>query len=559
MLNRATHKQMARRLAGPCSPVARRWLKRSLQLAFVAVAVFLPAAHCQTGGVYQVTNILSDGYVPAANTDPNFIDPWGVSGGKSLWIDTAVTGYSYVVPIVTPAPPASPIAFKAVVPPAPGITGPGQPTGTIQNTTTGFILSNGAKASFLFATLDGTISGWNSLTSAGGNNSLIMVNNNAKNAVYTDMALVTNASGSFALVTNFGAGASVEAYNTSFQLTPLAGSFTDPNTPAGYAPYGIHVIGSQVFVTYMLRTVPPTSAYQEVLGTNTGFVSVFDVNGNFVSRAITGGLLNAPWGVAIAPAGFGIYAGDLLVGNFGDGLITAYNPTTYAYLGTLADANGNAISYPGLWELFANANGNASALYFVAGLANETHGLFGSIANVTTATSAPTFNLSNINASATVKVGGATTVTLGLAPINSFTGTVAFSCSGLPLGATCNFAPSPLLTLVPNAPSIETVSIVTAKSVGMQRKQELGRWKGSGIALAVLLPFWSHALGRRRSKLFRLRIAAMLGFVFVSLGMMAGCSNTYTPAVTPTGSSTVTITATSGSVTRTTTVALTVQ
>ena len=528
-------------------------------LGVAALALSFGAAQGQTtGGVYQVTNILSDGYVPAANTDPNFVDPWGVSGGKTLWIDTAVTGYSYVVPIVTPAPPALPISFKAVVPPAPGITGPGQPTGTIQNTTTGFILSNGAKASFLFATLDGTISGWNSATSAGGNVSLIAVNNSAKNAVYTDMALITNSTGSYILVPNFGAGANVEVYNTSFQLSPLAGSFTDPNTPAGYAPYGIHVIGSQVYVTYMLRTVPPVSSYQEVLGTNTGFVSVFDLNGNFLTRAVTGGLLNAPWGVALAPAGFGIYAGDLLIGNFGDGLITAYNPTTYAYLGTLADSTGTAIAYPGLWEIFSNSNGNASALYFVAGLAKETHGLYGSIANVTTSTSTPTFNLSGSTTVATVKAGGSAQVTLSVAPSNSYAGTVSFTCSGLPVGATCSFL-NPQVTVTATAPATTTVTILTANKTSSLMHPALNHWNASGIVAAVLLPFGSIFLARRRKQSAGLRTLAMLGILLGSLGVLAGCSSTPSSVVTPTGTSNVVVTATAGSLTRTTTVVLTVQ
>ena len=142
--------------------------------------------------------------------------------------------------------------------------------------------------------------------------------------------------------------------------------------------------------------MPPAGSYEETLGTDTGFVSVFDVNGNFVARAVTGGDLNAPWGVAIAPAGFGIYGGDLLIGNFGDGLITAYDPTTYAYLGTVADGTGKAIAYPGLWEIFVpTATATIpNSIYFTAGLANETHGLFGVISNGATTTATPTFNLS---------------------------------------------------------------------------------------------------------------------------------------------------------------------
>lgn len=532
--------------------VNAQWMKFA---AVLGLAVTCAAAGGQTtGGVYQVTNILSDGYVPAANTDTSFVDPWGVSGGRNLWIDTAVTGFSYVVPINTPAPPALPVVFKAVVPPAPGTTGPGQPTGTIQNPTTGFILSNGAKASFLFATLDGTVSGWNSLTSAGGNNSLIAINNSARKAIYTGMALVTNANGSYLLLPNFGVGANVEIYNTTFQTATLTGTFTDPNVPAGYAPYAIHVIGTQVFVTYTQRS---TTTYQETLGSNIGFVSVFDVNGSFVSRAITGGVLNAPWGVTIAPAGFGIYAGDLLVGNFGDGLITAYNPTTYAYLGTVADSTGKAIAFPGLWEIFTNANGNSSALYFVAGLAHETHGLFASIANSTTATSTPTFNLSSATKIATVAVGSTTTVGLSIAPVNSFSGTVSLACSGLPAGATCQFG-SGFVSVSPTAPSLASVTITTQAKVGSLARP-MGRGVATGIVAALLMPFGALALGRRRRQLVGVRLALVLGLMFASIGALSGCSTALSIPATPTGTSNVTITATSLSVSQSTTVALTVQ
>ena len=532
--------------------VSARWIKYAAVLGLAATCA--AASGQTTGGVFQVTNILSDGFVPAANTDTAFVDPWGVSGGRTLWINTAATGFSYVVPIVTPAPPTPAVSFKAVVPPAPGTTGVGQPTGTIQNTTTGFILSNGAKASFLFATLDGTVSGWNGAQAAQGQLSLIAINNNAKKAQYTGMALVTNASGSYLLLPNFGAGGNVEIYNTNFQPATLAGTFTDPNVPAGYAPYAIHVIGTQVFVTYTLRS---TTNYQETLGTNTGFVSVFDVNGTFVARAITGGLLNAPWGVAIAPPGFGIYAGALLVGNFGDGLITAYNPTTYAYLGTVADSTGKAVAYPGLWEIFSNTNGNPAALYFVAGLANESHGLYGSIANSTTATSTPTFNLSSATKVATVAVGSTATVGLSVAPVNSFSGTVSLSCTGLPAGATCQFG-SGFVTVSPNAPSTASVTITTQAKVG-SLVRPIGRGAAAGVVVALMLPFGALALGRRRKQLAVIRMILMLALSVASIGVLSGCSTALSIPATPTGTSNVTITASSPSATQSTVVALTVQ
>ena len=529
-------------------------------LLLVAAIASCGVAPAQVAGVYQVTNILSDGSVPAMTTDPGFIDPWGVSGTNTLWIDTNVTGFSYLSSIAGVLG-----SFKAIVPPASG-TGTGSPTGTVQNTTTGFILSNGSKASFLFATLDGTISGWNGGTSAGGNHALIAINNSASNAVYPDLALVTNTTGTFLLAPNFGQGAKVEIYNTSFAAATLAGTFTDPSVPTGYAPYAIKVLGTQVFVTYMLRTVPPFAAgagtYQEVLGTNTGFVSVFDVNGNFVARVVTGGNLNAPWGVAIAPAGFGIYSGDLLVGNFGDGLITAYSPTApYAYLGMVSDGTGKAISYPGLWEIFVSTAtaANPSAIYFTAGIGGEQHGLFGVIANSTSASSTPTFNLSASSQVASVTMGSSAGLIISVAPTNSFTGTVSLSCSGLPSGATCSFTPSQL-TVSATAPATAALTIQTSAGSKGYVKEGLsasGKHGSLFLASALMLPFGSLLAFGRRRRLASMRLLGAVTLAFISAGLIAGCGSSMSG--TPAGTTNVTIMATSGSIAQTSTVALTVQ
>jgi uncharacterized protein (TIGR03118 family) len=530
--------------------------------ALLAATASCGLAMAQSAGIYTETPVISDQPIAGApstlTVDSGFVDPWGVSGGNTLWINTNVTGFSYVTSVAG----VLSTTIKAVVPPASG-TGTGQPTGTVQNPGTGFILSNNTKASFLFSTADGTISGWNSATTA--NHALIEINNSSKNAVYTDLAVITNTTGAnvgtFLLVPNFGQGADVEVYNSTFQPAPLTGTFTDPNIPTGYAPYGIKVVGTQVFVTYMLRTTPPFAAgagtYQEILGTNTGFVSVFDFNGNFIARAVTGGNLNAPWGVTLAPANFGIYGGALLIGNFGDGLITAYNPTTYAYLGTIADGTGKPIAYPGLWEIFVSTATAAipNAIYFTAGLDQETHGLFGYIANGATTTGPQTFNVSASSQVATIaSVGSSAQVTVSVAPTNGFTGMVSLSCSGLPGGATCNFA-SPQLTVTPSAPATEVVTISTSTSYG---KLYLPGFGGNvaGIASALLLPLGSLLLYRRK-RFAGLRVLGGVLILCGSAGLVSGCSSS--SKATPTGMSNVVITATSGSVSQTTTVALTIQ
>ena len=534
----------------------------------LALTLASASGFAQTAGSYSLTNIISDGYVPATTSDPNFVDPWGISGTSDFWIDTAVTGFSYV----TFANGA--VQFKATVPAAKG-TGTGQPTGTVFNSTTGFVLSNSSKASFLFASLDGSIWGWNGALFSSGNISLKAIDNSAANAVYTDIALDPSAGGTVLLAANFGAGATVEVYDQTFKPTTLTGSFTDPNVPAGYAPYAIHIISNQVYVTYMLRS---TSTYSETLGPNTGFISVFDVNGNFLKRAITGGNLNAPWGMALAPAGFGIYGGDLLVGNLGDGLINVYDPNSYAYLGQVTDPTGAPIlskypgagvasSYVGLWEIvFGNGvvNGTPSTtnagdpdtLYFAAGLDAETHGVFGSISPNAATGGAPTFGFSSSSSVAAVANHASTSLTLAVAPINGFSGPVTFTCSGLPANATCTFS-SPTLTVTPTTSATETLTIATG---GFQASNLAARFHHSGKASYAALAFMPFACvllfaGRRKFKITPQLMLLLVGVL--GAATLTGCSSANT--TTPAGTAAITVTATSGATSQTSTVNLTVQ
>jgi hypothetical protein len=550
-------------------------------------------ATAQTAGSYQATNLISDGSVTAAVTDPQFINPWGVSVGPAFWINTQSTGLDYV------ATATGSIPFKVVIPAAAG-TGTGTPTGTVfTGSATGFKLPNGSPATFLFSTLDGTISGWNSALGTSNSVAQITINNSGNSAVYTDMALLTNATGTFLLAANFGAGTDIEVYDSNFAPAKLAGTFTDPNLPASYAPFAVHTIGNQVFVTYALRSVTtsttpvtgspyvvsgsPTphaaaTSYAQTVGAANGIVDVFDTNGNFVTRAITGGNLNAPWGVAIAPTGFGIFGGDLLVGNFGDGIINAYNPTTFAFQGQLSDATGKTISYASLWEIaFGQSNatpagaGDPNTLYIAAGLANEAHGLFAGIANTTTSTATATFGFSASASTATVSAGTSTTTTISVAPANGFSGNVTLSCSG-PVGVTCSFSPSQL-NVSPTAPATSTVTIQTAAS--MAHQQHRGPWAtGTGvIAFAFLLPFGSVLAFSRKHTTEKLRLLGIAVLFFASTGLVIGCSSSMNTAAmpvasppttpttpgTPTGVQNVMITATSGSITQNTTIALTVQ
>jgi uncharacterized protein (TIGR03118 family) len=542
------------------------YILRALSLLAVATT-----AVAQTAGTYTASNLISDGSVPATITDANFINPWGVTNA-TFWINTQGTGLDYVVaatnfpPFAPPATPA--VNFKVSIPAATGgTTAVGAPTGAASTgAATGFVLPNGTKATFLFASLDGVITGWNSLLGTNGAIAQVAINNSAAGAVYTGLALATNTTGTFLLAANFGKAAAVEVYDSKFAVAKLAGSFTDPNLPAGYVPYNVHTIGSQVFVTYALKaaTGGPTIA------AGNGVVNVFDANGNFVSRAVSpGGNLNTPWGVAIAPTTFGIFGGDLFIGNFGDGVINIYDPKTFAYLGQLADGTGKTFTYASLWEIFfgltapsSTNGGNQNTLYFAAGLASEKHGLLGAINTSATTSGAATYGFTASTSAATVTAGSSATAIVSATPTNNFSGTVALSCSaGLPVATTCTFSPTQL-TVVAGAPATSTLTIATAKKTAMLHPSTL-RGKAAGITVALLLPFGAMLIFPRRSlRHYRsIRLFGLLGILMVSAGFFAGCSSSsdvVTP-FTPPGTSAITIQAVSGTVTQTTVVNLTVQ
>ena len=252
--------------------------------------------------------------------------------------------------------------------------------------------------------------------------------------------------------------------------------------------------------------------------------------------------LNAPLGVAIAPAGFGIYSGDLLVGNFGDGLITAYNPTTYAYLGTLADGTGKALSYPGLWDIFSNASGNASALYFTAGLLHETHGPFRLDRQRNDCNQhAPTFNLSDL---VNRYVGCGWLVFHGHAQHRAEQllhrdGFVELQRPARRVGLATSEARS--LRSRPTHPRQRLLTLATQGTNGRLESPRLGRHRDLGIVAALLLPFGSLLLGRRRREFAGLRVVAMLAGLFVSAGLISGCSSSTGTTPTPTGTSNVTL------------------
>jgi uncharacterized protein (TIGR03118 family) len=539
---------------------------RKAILLVMAIGLGLQA----TAQSYKVTNIISDGSVPAPTINANFLNPWAISVSGTWWISTANSGYNFVVPATTGA-----ISFKVVIPSASGATGStGVPAGSV---TTGGALGmvlpapNSTKANFLFSTLDGAIAGWNSKLGTEGAVTTIVINNRSAGASYPGLAILNVATGgtvtaSYILAPNFSGGA-IEVYDSTFKATKLGNNFVDPSLPPGYAPYSVHVLGTQVYVAYALHTAATPA--QAVIGSGNGVVNVFDNAGNFVSRVVTFGNLNAPWGVAIAPANFGVFSNALLVGNFGDGKINAYDPKTFAYLGQLMDATGKPLTYAALWELLPGqtlvtggtpSGGDASTVYFTAGLAGQVHGLLAGITNGTTTGSAATFGFSTSAGAATIPAGSSTTATVSVAPANGFSGSVALACNGLPAGASCNFSPASL-TVTSTAVATGTVTIQTSKSGAGLRPARRHTILAAGLASAFLMPFVSLLAMRRRRLLPRVLCAVMI--FGAASGMIAGCSDdsSSTPATptTPAGQSTVSIAATAGSVTQTSTFVLNVQ
>jgi uncharacterized protein (TIGR03118 family) len=301
---------------------------------------------------YTQTNLVSDLPGVAITQDPNLVNPWGIafSPASPFWISDNGTGLSTLYNNG-----GTGIVGLVVGIPAPG-GGSGAPTGAVfnpNNMTTGSF----NKDVFLFATEDGTIAGWR-----GALGTVAELPVTTPDAIYKGIALANDV----LYATNFHAG-TVDVFDSTFAPTTVSGGFLDSTIPTGFAPFNIQNIGGNLYVTYAMQDA---AGEDDVAGAGNGFVDIFDANGNLLQRLISNGALNSPWGLAVAPSNFGDFSNDLLVGNFGDGTINAFNPSTGALLGTLQDGLGNPIVIPGLWGL-AFGNGanqfDPNALYFTAG------------------------------------------------------------------------------------------------------------------------------------------------------------------------------------------------
>jgi uncharacterized protein (TIGR03118 family) len=318
----------------------------------------------ETDGYRQI-NLVSDVPGLARILDSNLVNAWGLSAGPTtpIWVSDNGTSKSTLYRGAT-----RPGESASIVPLVVSIPGGGSPTGQVFNSTGDFALPTGGKAFFVFAGENGDISAWNP---AQGSTAVLM--SPSRGGVYKGLALVTTSAGNRLLAADFATGR-IDVFDGAFQPVPVHG-FRSVGIPHGYAPFNVAVLDGRVFVSYAKQDA---AKHDDVAGAGHGFVNVFTTSGRFLQRFASRGVLNSPWGMTIAPKGFGDFSGDVLIGNFGNGRIYAFDRSG-EMAGTLRRADGHPIAIDGLWALMPG-NGTAGAtsdLWFSAGPAGESHGLLG--------------------------------------------------------------------------------------------------------------------------------------------------------------------------------------
>ena len=340
-------------------------------VAGVAGQSLASSTHSTAAG-YSVRNLVSDGLVPAEHTNSNVVNAWGIAAGPTTpwWVanngtdtSTLFNGDGTAIPLVVQVE--------------------GGPTGAVFNGSSAFVVNDrrghSGPALFMFASENGTIHGWSPAVPPPppSTHAFVAVSKIREGAVFKGLAIA----GDRLYATDFHNNR-VDVFDGSFTQINTPGAFADPSLPEGFAPFGIQNVGGRIFVTYGKQDA---DRHDEVDGPGLGFVDVYDTSGHLLARVASRGDLNAPWGIAWAPANFGPFSGDLLVGNFGDGRINAYAETTsghFTHAGELGTTSGTPITIDRLWGIgFGNgsSSGPTNTLYFAAGPDHESHGLFGRI------------------------------------------------------------------------------------------------------------------------------------------------------------------------------------
>jgi len=516
-------------------------LRRTLLLFGVVMTLAISSGlEAQQTGYFQ-TNLVSSTAGAATTTDPQLVNPWGISfrPGQDFWIANNKSGTSTLYDDNGNKDSALVVTIPVATKNPNGNCNPGCPTGNVANSGSGF-----GGGQFIFDTQDGLVAIWTGAS----NTSTVAFDNSASGAAYTGLALLN---GNVLLATNFDSG-KIDVLNSNFQLTSLSGSFTDPNLPAGYAPFGIHIINNQIYVTYAMQNSAKRNA---MAGAGMGKVNIFDTNGNFVSTFVaTGAQLNAPWGVVAAPATFGQFANAILVGNFGDGTINAFN-TTGTFLGQVSNSSNAPLVNPGLWDMVfggGGVSGDPGTLFFTAGGATS---VFASMMPAAAVTSG-NFSLSLSSQSVNLTPGGTANVTVSAAAVGGFNNPISLSCS-TSSGLTCAFNPS---TITPGTSAGATLTVSAASTPPV-----------NGYGVAFLLPglgLFGTVLASRKRLAARKSILAMrvMGLVFIvtafslfAAGCGGGSSSTQATPTSPASQVTLMVTGTSGSLTQTSALTINVQ
>jgi uncharacterized protein (TIGR03118 family) len=359
----------------------RHYAFSAAMIAVAILALRLPAsaAPISPGAApkdYVIDYLVSDGAIPTEHVDLEFRNGWGIASSPTgpWWVAVNEMEVSKVYDAS-----GTPQDLRVII--------PGAPTGIVNSSGAGFIVTDGSTsgpAKFLFAMENGKLAGWNPAVGPAPpqGQAFVVADRTSAGAVYKGLAIAHTISGDRLYAADFH-NRRIDVFDESFTLVTTIGGFADPKLPEGYAPFGIQTLGGRIFVSYAKQDA---DALDEVAGQGLGAVDVFDTDGTLMAQVGQHGQLNAPWGMAIAPVGFGVASGKLLVGNFGDGTILTYTMTDdmlkFTPSGVLRDASRKPIQIDGLWGIgFGNDGGAGSskALYFAAGPADESHGAFGRV------------------------------------------------------------------------------------------------------------------------------------------------------------------------------------
>ncbi|QDE67945.1 TIGR03118 family protein [Myxococcus xanthus] len=334
-----------------------------------------PPADCSVAGGYTQRNLVANSpALGAEHVDPHLVNAWGLAFNPMgvSWVANEGTGTSTLYDGNGVQQP-----LIVGIPAPPGVTESGEPTGVVFNGSEAFVVTGtgvSGPARFIFATEEGVLAAWAPAVDEA--SAKIVADNSAMGSVYKGLAMAGTGADAMLYAADFRNNR-IDVFNSSFTPMPMPGAFADPSLPAGYAPFNIQDIGGTLYVSYAQQDEERSD---DVPGVGAGYINAFDMNGQLLRRFASQGALNAPWGMALAPAGFGQFSNHLLVGNFGDGAINAYDPASGAWAGALTRPDGQPLKVDGLWSLHFGTGVQglpAEALFFTAGPADEEQGLYG--------------------------------------------------------------------------------------------------------------------------------------------------------------------------------------